>query len=65
MAANVTPDNTIVLRPLSPERTDAPLPVAQPELDPETLRSGLRDFLKELREAQRGRVMRPHTLQML
>lgn len=65
MAGNVTPDNTIVLRPLSPERTDAPLPVALPELDPETLRSGLRDFLQELREAQRGRVMQLHTLQML
>lgn len=53
----MTPDNTIMLRPVSPERTDAPLPVAPPELDPETLRSGLRDFLLELREAQRDRVM--------
>lgn len=55
-AGNVTPDNTVVLRPVSPERTDAPLPVALKELDPETLRSGLRDFLQELREAQRERV---------
>lgn len=52
----MTPDNTVVLRPVSPERTDAPLPVALKELDPETLRSGLRDFLQELREAQRERV---------
>lgn len=56
MAGNVTPDNTVVLRPVSPERTDTPLPVAPPELDPETLRSGLRDFIQELREAQRDRV---------
>lgn len=56
MAGNITPENTVVLSPLSPERTDAPLPVAPPELDPETLRSGLRDFLQELRDAQRERV---------
>lgn len=56
VAGNITPDNILMLRPLSPERTDAPLPVAPPELDPETLRSGLRDFLQELRDAQRERV---------
>lgn len=56
VAGNITPDNTVMLRPLSPERTDAPLPVALPELDPETLRSGLRDFMQELRVAERERV---------
>lgn len=32
------------------------MPPAQPELDPDTLRSGLRDFLQELRDAHRQRV---------
>lgn len=41
---------------MSPERGDTPLPLPQPELDPDTLRSDLRDFLQELREAQRERV---------
>ena len=41
---------------VSPERGDTPLPIPLPELDPETLRGRLRDFLQELREAQRERV---------
>ena len=49
-----TPDNALGLRPLSPEKGDTPMPL--PELDPETLRCGLRDFLQELRDAQRDRV---------
>lgn len=32
------------------------LPLLQPELDPDTLRSDLRDFIQELRETQRERV---------
>lgn len=42
---------------MSPERGNTPLPLPQPELDPDTLRSDLRDFLQELREAQRERVI--------
>uniref|UniRef100_A0A673XCW3 Ciliary rootlet coiled-coil, rootletin n=1 Tax=Salmo trutta TaxID=8032 RepID=A0A673XCW3_SALTR len=53
-----TPDNTLgCSRPISPEQGDTPLPMPLPELDPETLRCGLRDFLQELREAQRDRVL--------
>uniref|UniRef100_A0A8C7KRB4 Rootletin-like n=1 Tax=Oncorhynchus kisutch TaxID=8019 RepID=A0A8C7KRB4_ONCKI len=56
-----TPDNTLgCSRPISPEQGDTPLPMPLPELDPETLRCGLRDFLQELREAQRDRVLQPH-----
>lgn len=51
-----TPDNTLGSGAVSPERGDTPLPLPQPELDPDTLRSDLRDFLQELREAQRERV---------
>lgn len=51
-----TPDNTLGPRAGSPERGDTPLPLPQPELDPDSLRSDLRDFLQELREAQRERV---------
>lgn len=32
------------------------LPLLQPELDPDALRSDLRDFIQELRETQRERV---------
>ncbi|MEQ2179070.1 hypothetical protein GOODEAATRI_020816, partial [Goodea atripinnis] len=46
-----TPDNTLGSGAVSPERCDTPLP--QSELDPDFLRSGLRDFLQELRDAQR------------
>ncbi|TTV75068.1 Rootletin [Bagarius yarrelli] len=53
-----SPDNTSISCPLSPERGDTPIPLMQPDLDPETLRSGLRDFLQELREAQRERTLR-------
>lgn len=49
-----TPDNTLGSGAVSPERGDTPLP--QSELDPDSLRSGLRDFLQELRDAQRERV---------
>lgn len=55
-----TPD--ITLGSVSPERGDTPLPLPQPELDPDTLRSDLRDFLQELREAQRDRVKEKKTL---
>lgn len=41
---------------MSPDRGDTPLPLPQPELDPDTLRSGLKDFLQELRDAQKERV---------
>lgn len=51
-----TPDNTLGPRAGSPERGDTPLPLPQLELDPDNLRSDLRDFLQELREAQRERV---------
>ncbi|KAG7252127.1 hypothetical protein CRUP_001415, partial [Coryphaenoides rupestris] len=50
-----TPDNTFGSGAISPERGDTPLPLPLPELDPEALRSGLRDFLQELRQAQRER----------
>lgn len=51
-----TPDNTLGSGAASPERGNTPLPLPQPELDPDTLRSDLRDFLQELREAQKERV---------
>lgn len=51
-----TPDNTLSSGAVSPERGNTPLPLPQPELDPDTLRGDLRDFLQELREAQRERV---------
>lgn len=51
-----TPDITLASVATSPERGDTSLPLPQPELDPDTLRSDLRDFLQELREAQRERV---------
>uniref|UniRef100_A0A8C7GH56 Ciliary rootlet coiled-coil, rootletin n=1 Tax=Oncorhynchus kisutch TaxID=8019 RepID=A0A8C7GH56_ONCKI len=51
-----TPDNTLgCSRQISPERGDTPLPMPLPELDPETLRCGLRDFLQELRDSRRER----------
>uniref|UniRef100_A0A3P9BZZ5 Ciliary rootlet coiled-coil, rootletin n=1 Tax=Maylandia zebra TaxID=106582 RepID=A0A3P9BZZ5_9CICH len=40
---------------VSPERGDTPVPLLQSELDSETVRSGLRDFLQELRDAQKER----------
>lgn len=51
-----TPDNASGSGAVSPERGDTPLPLPHLELDPETLRSGLRDFLQELRDAHRERV---------
>lgn len=57
-----TPDNTLGPRAGSPERGDTPLPLPQPELDPDSLRSDLRDFLQELREAQRERVTERNNL---
>lgn len=51
-----TPDNTLGSSAASPERGNTPLPLPQPELDPDTLRNDLRDFLQELREAQKERV---------
>lgn len=51
-----TPDITFVSTAPSNERAETSLPLPQPELDPDTLRSDLRDFLQELREAQRERV---------
>lgn len=58
-----TPDNTIGSGTASPERGITPLPLPQPELDNETLRSGLRDFIQELRDAQKERVTALHTQQ--
>lgn len=52
-----TPDNTLGSGAVSPERGDTPVPLPQSELDSETVRSGLRDFLQELRDAQKERVM--------
>ncbi|MBN3300756.1 CROCC protein, partial [Amia calva] len=46
-----TPERSPGSRPPSPERSDAP----PPNLDPELVRSGLRDFVQELRETQRER----------
>lgn len=51
-----TPDNTLGSGAVSPDRVETPLPLSLSELDPETLRSGLRDFLQELRDAQKERV---------
>lgn len=51
-----TPDITFVSTASSNEKAEMSLPLPQPELDPDTLRSDLRDFLQELREAQRERV---------
>lgn len=55
-----TPDNTLGSAAVSPERGNTPVPLPQPELDPDSLRSDLRDFLQELREAQRERVTEEH-----
>lgn len=52
-----TPDITFVSMASSNEKAETSLPLPQPELDPDTLRSDLRDFLQELREAQRERVL--------
>lgn len=56
LGASGNSDRSAGSRPVSPDRGDAPLPLPLPELDPETLRCGLRDFLQELRDAQRDRV---------
>lgn len=53
-----TPDITFVSTATTSERGETSLPLPQSELDPDTLRSDLRDFLQELREAQRQRVSR-------
>lgn len=51
-----TPDTTLNSGAASPERGELALSLLQPELDPDTLRSDLRDFIQELRETQRERV---------
>lgn len=51
-----TPDNTLGSGAVSPDGGETPLPLPQLELDSDTLRSGLRDFLQELRDAQKERV---------
>lgn len=53
-----TPDITFVSTATASERGETSLPLPQSEMDPDTLRSDLRDFLQELREAQRQRVPR-------
>lgn len=53
-----TPDITFVSTATTSERGETSLPLPQSEMDPDTLRSDLRDFLQELREAQRQRVPR-------
>lgn len=51
-----SPDTTLNSGAASPERAELTLPLPQPEMDPDALRSDLRDFIQELRETQRERV---------
>lgn len=56
-----TPDTTLNSGAASPDRGELALPLLQPELDPDALRSDLRDFIQELRETQRERVKEKKT----